>query len=121
MFHKNWVNLIFPNIFGNSPQSVVDKFKNAKEVTVFGDGLQVRDYVHVDDIVEAIVKSLEWDLGEYSLGSEVGVTVKELAESTGKTINYAPAKKEQREAVIPNTSPNWKPVINVFNFLNGNN
>lgn len=115
-YHKNWVNLIFPNIYGDSPRSVVDIFRKAYEVTVFGDGLQVRDYVHVDDIVEALVKAKGWT-GEVSLGSGIGTTVLDLAKATGKPINYMPALKEQREAVIPNTAPDWKPTINVLGYV----
>lgn len=118
MYHKNWVNLIFPNIFGDSPRSVVDIFRKKQEPQIWGDGLQVRDYVHVDDIVEALVRAKNWNSGEYSLGSGVGITVKEIAEATGKPITYAPGVKEQREAVIPNTTPDgWKPTINVLEYV----
>lgn len=117
MFHKNWVNLLFPNIFGDSPRSVVDIYRKNTELTIFGDGEQIRDYVHVDDLVGALVLSQEWECGEYSLGSGVGVSVKQLAEATGKPITYGPARLEQREAVIPNTSPNWKPKINVLEYV----
>lgn len=116
-FHKNWVNLIFPNIFGESPRSVVDIYRTNSNLTIFGDGEQLRDYVHVDDLVEAIVKSQEWNSGEYSLGSNKGVSVKQLAEATGKPITFAPARKEQREAVIPNTTPNWEPSIDVLEYV----
>ncbi len=116
-YHQNWVNLIFPNIFGDSPRSVVDIFRREKELTIWGDGLQTRDYVHVDDLVEAIVKSKDWDSGEYSLGSGVGVNVVQLVEATGKPFINAPAVKEQREAVIPNTTPDWEPTINVLDYV----
>ena len=108
-FHKNWVSLMFPNIFGDSPRSVVDIFKNSDSLTIFGDGLQVRDYVHVDDIVEALVLAKDWDKGQYRLGSNKGVAVCELATATGKRIKFAPAR---------NTTPNWKPKIDVIKFLN---
>lgn len=117
LYHKNYVNLIFPNIYGGSVRSVVDIYKNAEEIKVFGDGLQVRDYVHVDDIVQALVLAKDWDMGEYSLGSGVGTTVLDLATATGKPITMAPARNEQREAVIPNTSPNWKPTISVIDYI----
>lgn len=117
MYHKNWVNLIFPNIFGDSPRSVVDIFRREKELTINGDGLQLRDYVHVDDLVEAICKAQNWPTGEYSLGSEVGVNVIQLAEATGKPVAFSPALKEQREAVIPNTTPDWLPLINVLEYV----
>lgn len=116
-FHKNVVNLVFPNIFGDSPRSVVDIFRRETALKVNGDGLQVRDYVHVDDLVEALVMAKDWPQGEYSLGSGKGVTVKELAEATGKPVTYGPAVPEQREAVIPNTSLRWEPTINVLEYV----
>jgi nucleoside-diphosphate-sugar epimerase len=116
-YHQNWVNLIFPNIFGDSPRSVVDIFRKKKELVVYGDGLHVRDYVHVDDIVEALVKAKDWDKGEYSLGSNKGITTIELAMVTGKPFEMGPAMKEQDEAVIPNTSPNWAPTIDVLEYV----
>ena len=118
-YHKNWVNLVFPNIFGESPRSVVDLFRKAKEPVIWGDGLQIRDYVHVDDIVEALVKAKDWDSGEYSLGSGKGITVLELAEATGKPFSHVDGVKEQREAIIPNTSPNWRPSIDVIEYVRG--
>lgn len=116
-FHPNSVILIFPNIFGKGGRSVVDIFKERDEVTIFGDGLQIRDYVHVDDIVAGLLKAKSWDAGEYSLGSGVSMTVLDLAE--GKIVNFALARKEQREAIVPNTTPNWEPIISVKEYLNG--
>lgn len=117
-YHQNWVNLIFPNIYGESPRSVVDIFKNSDELKVNGDGLQLRDYVHVDDIVEALCEAQNWPTGEYSLGSGIETTVLQLAEATGKPMNFVPEVKEQREAVIPNTTPGWKPTIDVLAYVN---
>lgn len=47
---------------------------------VFGDGLQERDFVHVDDIAAGTVLALDGPPGTYNLGSGIGTTVKELAE-----------------------------------------
>lgn len=116
-YHKNWINVVFPNIFGDSPRSVVDIFKKKEKLTVYGDGLSVRDYVHVDDIIKGLYIAGHLVSGEYSLGSEVGVTVLELAKATGKPYEFAEARKEQREAVIPNTMVGWKPTINVLEYV----
>lgn len=116
-YHNNWVNLIFPNIYGDSPRSVVDIFRKSDELTIYGDGLQIRDYVHVDDIVEALVKAKDWGPGEYSLGSGISTTLLEVAQATGKPIRFAEARKEQREAVTPNTTPDWEPTINVLEYV----
>lgn len=113
-YHKNYVSCAFPNVFGGGV-GVVDKFKGQDKVTVYGDGKSVRDYVHVDDIVRALLLAVDWETGEYQLGSEKGTTVLELAE--GKEIEFAPARKEARESVLKNTTPNWKPIINVKEYL----
>lgn len=115
-FHKNYVSCVFPNIYGQEGgKSVVDIFKGKDEVTIFGDGLQTRDYVHVDDIVEGLLLASEWPVGEYFMGSGISTNVLELAQ--GKSIKHAPARKEDREVVVPNSTPNWSAKINVLDYL----
>ena len=114
-FHKHAVILYFPNIFG-IPRSVVDIFKDREEVTIYGDGLQTRDYVHVDDIVSGLYKAKDWEPGEYFLGSGIETNLIQLAE--GKEVKFKPPRKEARESVLPNTTPNWKPTINVLDYIN---
>lgn len=116
-FHDNSVILYFPNIFG-IPRSVVDIFKGKDEVIIYGDGEQTRDYVHVDDIVSGLYKAKDWEPGEYFLGSGIKTSLLELAE--GKTVTFKNARKEARESVLPNTTPNWKPTINVMDYINEN-
>jgi len=115
-FHTNYVSCVFPNIYGAGSRSVVDIFKGEAEVTVFGDGKQIRDYVHVDDIVKGLILAKEWACGEYFMGSGVGTSVLDLARSKGVT--FAPARKEDREIVVQNTTPNWRPIINVNKYIN---
>lgn len=114
-YHKNAVILYFPNIFG-LPRSVVDIFKGKDEVTIYGDGTQIRDYVHVDDIVSGLFKAKDWDAGAYYMGSGIGTSLLQLAE--GKQVHFKEARKEQKESVLPNTTPNWKPTINVIDYIN---
>lgn len=114
-FHQDTVITVFPNIYGTG-RSVVDFFKGKDLVTIYGDGEQKRDYVHIDDIVTGLDKARLWDKGEYFLGGGHIHTVLDLAE--GKEIKFEPARKEAREAVIPNTTPNWKAQINVIDYIN---
>lgn len=123
MFHTKGIDLIFPNIFGGqqNQNSVVDIFKEAKEITVH-DPKIVRDYVHVDDIVEALLKATNWPVGRYSLGSGVGHTTLELAEATGKPFVITEPRsggKEPVESIVPNTTPDWKPTRDVFEYIHG--
>lgn len=120
-FHKNYVDLIFPNIFGGQQKqnSVVDIFKNATEIRV-DDPTIVRDYVHVDDIVEGLLQAQDWPTGRYSLGSGIGTTTLALAEATGKPITIGTPRsggKEPKESIVPNTTPSWQPTINVYDYL----
>lgn len=113
-FHNNWVSCVFPNVYGTG-RSVVDFFKDKSEVIIYGTGESIRDYVHIDDIVDGLVKALNWPVGEYFMGSGIGTSVLELAE--GKTVNFLPARKEQKESILENTTPNWHPHINVKAYL----
>jgi len=115
-FHNNYVICTFPNIYGRNDKSVVDIFKYSDEVTVYGDGKQTRDFVHVDDIVLGLQKAKFWHRGEYEMGSGIQTSVLELAE--GKTIIPAPARTEARESVLRNTTPDWKPFIKLKDYLN---
>ena len=90
-------------------------FKGKNEVTVYGDGKQTRDYVHIDDIIEGLIKAKDWTIGDYFMGSEKSTTVLELAGS--REINFAPARKEPYEVIVPNTTPNWSPKIKVLEYL----
>lgn len=51
------------------------------EFEIWGDGNQVRDFIHIDDIIEAVMKAVELDIQEpINLGSGVGTSFNELAE-----------------------------------------
>lgn len=113
-FHKNLVVCMFPNVYGGG-QGVVDLFKGKDEVTIYGDGEQVRDFVHVDDITEGLLKAQNWPTGEYFMGSGRGTKIKDLA--VGKRVITAPQRKEIKESILPNTTPDWKPVINVMDYI----
>lgn len=114
-FHKDYVSLVFPNIYGPESHSVVDIFKGKEKVPVFGDGKAIRDYVHVEDLVTGMWQSQRWPTGEYFMGSGKGTSVLELA--AGREIQFLPARIEDREVIVPNTTPNWKPVIDVLAYI----
>jgi UDP-glucose 4-epimerase len=66
-----------------------------KEVVIFGDGLQERDFVYVGDVVEANIRAL--DQGDrtdiYNIGTGAGASVREVFDSLAAAIGY---KKEPR-------------------------
>lgn len=115
LFHKDYVSCVFPNIYGRKGKGVVDIFKRSSKVTIYGDGLQTRDFVHVTDIVNGLLLAQKWPVGEFFMGSGVGTSILELAGS--RDITFAPERKEIRESILPNTTPDWKPFNRVKDYL----
>lgn len=114
-FHTNTVNLVFPNIYGEGSRSVVDIFKNKTQVEIYGDGTHTRDYVHVDDIIEGLLKAEKWKAGTYFMGTGKSISVNELAGNRRK--KYLPQRIETDHVQVKNTTPNWAPKWNVFDYL----
>ncbi|WP_112182308.1 MULTISPECIES: UDP-glucose 4-epimerase GalE [Paraliobacillus] len=84
-------------------------------ITVFGedypteDGTCIRDYIHVEDLIDAHILSLEYlqsgsasDI--FNLGSSQGFSVKEMIQAAREVTNHAiPAKIGERRAGDPST------------------
>jgi len=81
--------LRFFNIYGIGQSSeyagVITKFMERitqeKPLEIFGDGLQTRDFVAVDDVIDSIHNAIQYGKsGTYNIASGKAVTIKELAE-----------------------------------------
>ena len=81
--------LRFFNIYGIGQSSeyagVITKFikriTEKKPLEIFGDGLQTRDFVAIDDVISSIHNSISFGKsGTYNIASGKTVTIKELAE-----------------------------------------
>lgn len=118
MLCDDYVIVRLSSVYGNKPKGVVDNFLRADECIIFGDGSAERDFVHVDDIVGALVLAQEWKKGTYDLGSGYGTTIAEIAKATKKKIvRYTPRDGEKQSVVLSNTTPNWEPKINVISWI----
>ncbi len=84
--------LRFFNIFGKGQSSeyagvvtkFIEKIKNNESIEIFGDGIQTRDFVAIQDVINAIEKSmLKSDKKNrvYNIASGKSISIKELAES----------------------------------------
>lgn len=92
----------------------------------FGDGLQTRDFVYVDDVVRALILSLEIDCrSEINIGSGIETTLLDVRQAIeaaleGKMlIEEKPAKDgEQRRSCLSYARAqavlNWEPEINLI-------
>lgn len=115
-FHHDYVVCTFPNVYGPGSKSVVDRFKGADMVTIYGDGSHIRDYVHVYDIVQGLLRARNWGVGEYQMGSGIGTAVKDLVKP-GQQVVYAPERQEAVESILRNDTPDWQPTINIHDYL----
>ena len=56
----------------------LDRLARGEQAVIFGDGLQVRDFVFVGDVVSALLAAAEHDGGIFNVGSGVETSVLEL-------------------------------------------
>jgi UDP-glucose 4-epimerase len=69
------------NVYGPGGKSAINKFckkiTNYEDVTVFGNGMQTRDYVYITDVVDALTFGLE-NTGLYNVGTGRDIAVTSL-------------------------------------------
>ena len=113
-YGMNGVALRFSNVYGpgmEAKDSFVPRLmraaRDAKGVQIYGDGTQLRDLVHVDDVVAGILTA--WRTGRSGpliLGSGQSVTVNDIVEAarsvTGAELptEHVPPKPGEMPAVI---------------------
>ena len=96
----------------------VYKVINNEEITVYGDGNIVRDYIYIDDAVNAIKKialcKTKYDI--YNIGSGVGISVNEVIEEIRHVVrnDLKIIYKEGRKVDVPINFLNIKRYENEF-------
>jgi len=104
----------------------LEQYKNGESITVTGDGEQRRDFTHVDDIVDAMMKVVQlnkWG-NVYELGRGENHSINELAEMfyDGHNITYIDSiPGEARETLcrseLARKKLKWNPKINVKEWI----
>lgn len=63
----------------------VNRLLRGEAPVIFGDGRQVRDYIHVADIAEANLRAMTWPgtSGVFNIGTGIGTSVNEVARLLG--------------------------------------
>ncbi len=109
-FGKDYVSLMPTNLYGSHDNfdlktshvlpAMIRKFHEAKikeerighsePVELWGSGSPMREFLHVDDMADAVVFALENKLPEhlYNIGTGKDLTIKELAETIQKTVGH---------------------------------
>ena len=105
--------------------AMIRKFHEAEDkVTLWGDGSAMREFLHVDDLAEALYLLMNQysDASPINVGTGEDVTIKELAETVGSVVGN---KEIEWDTSKPNGTPRkvldvskiksmgWKPTISL--------
>lgn len=84
------------------------QFKNGQRLTITGDGLKRRDFVHVDDIVKANLLAYEYPdslNGEiFNVGSGINYSILEIAKIFRRDIDFSPPRQAEAEHTLADIS-----------------
>ena len=130
MFNMPNISFRFFNVYGprlnvsNQYSAVIGNFlsqtKSKKALTVVGDGKQTRDFIHVDDLINAFIKIIKskFENKIYNLGSGKRTSINTIAKIFGgkkKFIPIRPGEPKNSVADIKKIKKdiNWKPKISI--------
>lgn len=106
------------------------QYKNNEPLTITGDGEQRRDFTHVDDIVDGLIRcgeNMDKVSGEeFELGSGVNFSINEVANMFGDDYSkeYIPARDGEYEMTLctddkANKLLGWNPKNNINDYIKG--
>lgn len=81
------------NVIGGEPTRVIKSLLEGGKI--YGDGTHTRDYIHIEDVLDAMIQAIEWQDGIYNIGTGIETSVNQLADMMKVKKEYAPAKEEQ--------------------------
>jgi GDP-L-fucose synthase len=104
-YNKDFVSLMPTNLYGpfdnfdlstsHVMPAMIRKFEEAKRngnvtVSIWGTGIPMREFLHVDDLASAVVFAMENRLPDnlYNVGTGVDLSIKDLALLVQKTVNH---------------------------------
>lgn len=105
-YEMDFVNLLVPNMYGPGDHfdeirshalgALIMKIARVKEETlseviIWGSGKPIREWLYVDDCVEAFLRCLEISRTRepINIGQGIGISIKEMAEMIAKKIGYS--------------------------------
>ena len=73
------------------PSFIARGMSESNPFEIWGDGTQVRDFIHIDDIVQAVITAWETDIETVNLATGRPTSFNELARLVADAVGYAPA------------------------------
>ena len=131
------ISLRFFNVYGpradpeNEYSLVISKFlkqkQEGKHLTIYGDGEQSRDFVYVDDVVDALIAAMEKGSvksEEINICSGERITINKIADLIGGEKDYLPIRKGDVLHTLGSNSKakrllNWKPKTSMEDGIRG--
>ena len=102
----------------------LNNIKNGLPCEIYGDGEKRRDFTHVDDIINGLIKIQEYNkYGHvFELGSGKNYSINEVADMWGLEIFHVNEKPGEAQETLADYSLakkllNWKPKINLKNYI----
>ena len=133
VYNLNYTIARFFNVYGpRQPLQgefapVIGKFmyqyKKGESLTVVGNGRQRRDFTHVDDICDGLIKMTDRTIcGLYNLGTGINYSLNDIALAFKDDIDYVPERLREAMCTLADISEterifNWVPKINVLNYI----
>jgi UDP-glucose 4-epimerase len=108
----------FANVYGSGCHGVINDFfdkihRNPEKLEIIGTGLQSRDFVHVSDVVKALILSTKGEIAigkTYNLGYGNTIKIIDLAKLIIKLLNLT------GKTVITTTGVSWQGDVNTIWF-----
>jgi UDP-glucose 4-epimerase len=108
--------------------------KAGEPLTIVGDGEQRRDFTHVDDIVEANIKAMDYVSENYmedlhgttfNVGTGINYSVNELAKIISDTVTFIPARPGESKETLANNFKiraifGWVPTKDIIDYIKEN-
>jgi UDP-glucose 4-epimerase len=106
---------------------IIDQIINNKPIKIWGDGEDIRDYIFIDDAIDAIIKVIEYEGNEkiFNIGTGKGISINKLIDIIKKYLSEYDIKVEytnSRKCDVKNNildiskiekETGWTPTTNV--------
>ncbi|MBR9680438.1 MAG: NAD(P)-dependent oxidoreductase [Candidatus Altiarchaeota archaeon] len=106
------VILRFSNAYGISGSGIINKFikkiKTKESLSIWSSGNQKRDFIHIDDIIDAILLAINSGRGLYNISTSKNISINQLAKlilklsQTNLEIKHIEVEESQIKYVMSN-------------------